>query len=250
MRKILGNSLLFSLFILSLFFSGCVDERSNNLDPSLFGYEYYPIEVGKYWIYQMDSTIIDDGGNTRIENTSFIKEEIIDTFQNNLGEAIFVIERSGSSTVDGNYVVTDAWTAEFNDDRAVKTEENLRFIKLIFPADIDVNWQGNQFDELIQVDVAGEQIWVYKDWGDYHIIATNSITWSNGVKYDNVIIVQQADFESEVERRFSKEYYAPNVGLVRREMTILDTQCLCPGDTWEEKAQAGFILKQQLIETN
>ena len=49
------------------------------------------------------------------------------------------------------------------------------------------------------------------------------------------------------------EQYAPNVGLVYRELAGLDTQCGGnPGDCidipWEQKAEKGFIVRQTLLE--
>lgn len=250
MRKTLMTKSFFTLSIICVVFSSCLEENTNSLDTSLFGYEYFPLEIGKYWLYQVDSTIIDEGGAKTLMSTFYIREEVVDKFQNNLGEDVFVIQKSKSDIPDGTFLVTDAWSAELNEDYAVRTEENLRFVKLVFPIDKDRNWEGNQFDELTRVDVAGELIWVYKDWGDYRVIADGIPVLANGKAYSDAVIIQQADFESDVELRQSTEYYAPNIGLIRKEMSILDTQCLCPGEEWIEKAEAGFILSQHLIESN
>jgi hypothetical protein len=67
-----------------------------------------------------------------------------------------------------------------------------------------------------------------------------------------VVTVQNADSENLIELRLAHEKYARGVGLVYRELWILDTQCIedCIGMTWEQKAEKGFILKQTLIDHN
>ena len=43
-----------------------------------------------------------------------------------------------------------------------------------------------------------------------------------------------------------------NVGLIFKEMKILDTQCIidCEGQPWEQKAEKGFILRMEIISHN
>jgi len=110
--------------------------------------------------------------------------------------------------------------------------------------------EGNQFDELIDVLVADERVQVYKDWGDYECTAKGISLSAGGTNYQDVLTIQQGEFNSDIERRYAVEHYAPNVGLIKKEMEILDTQCVCPGETWIEKAEKGFTLVLELVEHN
>ncbi|MEL6865958.1 MAG: hypothetical protein AAFP19_16145, partial [Bacteroidota bacterium] len=71
----------------------------------------------------------------------------------------------------------------------------------------------------------------------------------NGMMFDSVATIYQADNENAIELRYSIEKYARNIGLVYREMRILDTQAIVD-DPWEEKAQKGFIIRQQITRHN
>jgi len=55
-----------------------------------------------------------------------------------------------------------------------------------------------------------------------------------------------------IELRLSYERYARGVGLIEREMRILDTQCIeaCSTKTWAEKAEKGFIVRQKIRDYN
>lgn len=243
-------SYLFSILFLVLLFNACQDEQSKTLDPSLFGYEYFPLELGHTWLYQLDSTIIDDQGGTIIQSTRFLRETVSDVFVNAENKEIYVIERAIADSINGEYRVSDIWTAEKTSAAAFRVEENLRFNKLVFPLQLDVEWTGNLFDNLTEVDVAGEMMWVYKDWGDYQVVANGIDYRVNGTNYSDVAAVLQADHDFAIERRYAIEYYAPEIGLIEKQMIIYDTQCECPGESWEEKADSGFSFRQTIIEFN
>lgn len=233
-----------------LLLGSCSDEIDKNLDSSFFGYEYYPLEEGNFWIYRVDSLIIDDLGATQIKTHSYIKEEISDPYLNVEGDTMYKLVRSISDDPDGPFRISDVWTTQMTVTAAFRTEENLRFNKMSFPLELDKSWTGNLFDNLVEVSIAGEMIWVYKDWGEYQLIAKGIEHTVNDTSYEDVAVILQADHDFAIERRYSIEYYAAGVGLIEREMIIFDTQCACPGQSWEEKADAGFTLKQILLESN
>lgn len=239
------------IFLLSIpFIWFSCEDATKTVDRSLFGYEYFPLEVGKYWIYQVDSTlIINQGGDVRTSRT-FVREEITESFIDASGILVHRLERSTSDKLNGIYQIKDVWTMETTNDAAFRTEENLRFTKITFPVNQDNSWIGNNFDNLVEVVVAGEMMWVYKDWGDYRINVKGKDRIVKGKLYNDVVSILQADHDFAIERRFAVEHYAPFVGLIEKEMAIFDTQCECPGQSWPEKANSGFTLKQSLIETN
>lgn len=240
------KSILFGVLTIMMVVS-CGDE-TKRLDREFFGYEYFPVEVGHTWTYKMDETVIRSQGRDNISSTFFLRERVTESFVNTVGDTIFVLERAISDSQNGTFIPTDVWTAELNEESAQRVEENLRFTKMIFPFRVGTTWEGNLFDGLTTVNIAEESVRVYKDWGDYEVTARDISMSVEGVEYPEVAVVDQADFESAIERRFSKEYYGSGVGLILREMEIFDTQCSCDGQSWPEKAEAGFMLRQSLVE--
>lgn len=226
-------------------------EETKTLDNAEFGYQYFPVDIGNYRLFRVDSTIVDNNGATILESRTFIKEEITESFKSASGETVFRIERSKSESREGTYVITDVWTAQRNEQVAIRTEENLRFNKLIFPIVINNEWEGNTFENLTDVIIAGDRIEVYKDWGDYEVVADGIDLDVFGITYSDVVTVKQADHDFLLERRSSYEYFAPNIGLIKKEMEIFDTQCqTCESQAWLDKADRGFKLTQILIEHN
>lgn len=261
MKKFLYHSRLtgFALFLLLLCFSCNKREIEDiNLD---FGYEYFPLEIGKYWEYAVDSVIYDPAlSGTAIDTiSSFIREEIKDTFRDNLGELLYRVEKYHRRNDSLPWQVQKALTLSNQDRQAFRTEDNLRFIKMIFPADENKPWNGTAFiDEGFIIPIAGENMEVFKGWESVILSKGQPFTLDD-LNFSDVMVVSIADNENLIEYRYGREMYAAGIGLVYRELKVLDTQCqtCCNGDfeqceplPWEEKAEKGFIIRQWLIENN
>src|SRR3990170_7545574 len=124
-------------FILLLFMvglcTGCVKDEIE--DPARdAGREYFPLEVGKYITYAVDSIVFDDqqGGNKKDTVHFELREQVFD-FQVNNGDTTYYIERSRRNTPFASWQLTDVWTARRTLSEALKSEENLTFRKMSFP---------------------------------------------------------------------------------------------------------------------
>ena len=242
------------LIVSSVIFQSCGD--GTDTEPIEFGYDYFPLEIGKYIEYDVDSVIYDigAGNNVTVRNNSIqVREEVTDSFPDNEGRLVYRIERFERKDETEEWRVNDVWTAAVTDRQAERIEENLRFIKMVFPVSDNTNpWDGNKYiDDNLVISVAGESIFIFKNWlYEYREIGIPFEV--NGLNFDDVVRVYQADEKNFIELRESWEYYARGVGLVERQMRILDTQCIadCVGQTWEEKAEKGFIVRQKIRDYN
>ncbi len=255
--KISYLSLFFA--VSGLWISSCSpDTTPEELDID-YGYEYFPLEIGKFLEYRLDSVIYDTTsiGVTRDTNVWFSREEVVDTFRDLSNELNYRIERSQRKSSADPWEIQSVYAAILKDNQAIRIEDNFRFIKMVFPLRLGDIWDGNIFidDETI-ITVAGESIEPFKSWS-YELDGLDEQIIVNNTPYDSVMTIFQANNQEGpdpnlIELRYSKEEYAKNVGLIRRQMQILDTQCIadCIGQTWEQKAQKGFILNQILIDHN
>lgn len=248
------NLLLFTISV--IFFTSC-DKTIENLDID-FGYDYYPLEVGKYIIYDVDSITYDPTATiTSIDTTSYqVKEEIVEKTTDNSGRALFVIHYFTRSNSNDIWELENVYSTVKEDRWVERTEDNLRFVKMLFPQKIDSTWNGNRYfaEDGILIEVRGETLEIFKNWsslatgkGDSEIIG--------GLNFDDILTIKHADDENLIERRFVEEKYARGIGLVEKTVMILDTQCGgnlsdCIDLTWKEKAEKGFILKMFIKEHN
>lgn len=247
---------LISIFVGLLFLISC-DETTENIDID-YGYDYYPVEIGKYIIYDVDSITYDPSANaTLIDTTSYqAKEEIVDTTLDNEGRTVYVIHYSTRNDANVAWELENVYTTVVTSEWVERTEENLRFVKLLFPQRIADTWDGNRYfvEENILVTVRGETLELFKNWNSA-IIDKGSSTTIGAFTFDDVLTIRHADNENLIERRFVEEKYARTVGLIEKTVMILDTQCggnlsNCTELSWEEKAEKGFILKMKVNNYN
>ncbi len=248
--NILSYTILLS-FILFMIYS--CEKTKEEYDEDKFGYDYFPLEIGKYWIYKVDSTIYDDQGSKIINTISEVKEEVVERYTDQVGDTIYRIERSWRTGDSTSWKLTDVWTSYENNHQAFRTEENLKFIKFVFPPIKGLSWNGNLYiDESTVIDVAGESVNMYSGWDNYKIGSLDITETIGKTDYAKVATVLQTDDNNSnaIERRYAIEKYARGVGLVYKEYEILDSQCITCSQDWQEKAEKGFILKQTLIGHN
>ena len=118
---------------------------------------------------------------------------------------------------------------------------------MVFPIQKGIKWGGNALiDEDIKVEVGGENIQAYKNW-KYKIEDTDlNLNFLNQAVVS--IKVNLVSDSSIIDYRKVTEYYGKNIGLLRKEMAILDSDGNKPSEPWDKKAQKGFIHTLTLIE--
>ncbi len=247
--------ILFLLASTIILFQGCKGSSTYEDFQVDFGYDYFPIEIGKYRTYVVDSTLYDIGDNEIIivsNSRTFVKHLVADTITDNLGRLAYKIERYERLSDTLDWEIKDIWIALRTDKGAEWIEENLRFLKMVFPLKQGVDWDGNRYIDITTIiPIAGESVEVFKSWA-YEVLSVDESELIGDLAFENVATISQANSENLIELRYSLEKYAKDIGLVYREMKILDTQCIidCVDDTWEEKAEKGFILTEQIIDWN
>ncbi len=236
----------FLILLIPFLFFACAKRE---IDPHQTdrGEDFFPLEVGKVRVYQVDSIIYGAAG---VEDTltSQIKEIIAEKIINDT-DTLYRLVREWRRSKDNEWVSNTVWWVTNDNNRLIQAEENLKFIKLTFPVKEKTDWDGNAFfDDKTKLIVGEESMEFFKEW-NYQIESIQPET-INGENFAEVVTVQEANFETAIELRQSTAQYARGIGLVARSQKILDTQCITCTTPWEEKAEKGVILTQVLIEHN
>ena len=113
-----------------------------------------------------------------------------------------------SDTTD--WVILDVWSSLVNKSRAEQVEENIKFIKLVFPPQNGDSWNGNAYNTL------GEQ--------DYEYTSVDVTETINDVALDSVLTIEQLNDVNIIEREYAEEKYARGVGRVSRTYIFIDIQ--------------------------
>ncbi|MCB0621246.1 MAG: hypothetical protein KDC43_22515 [Saprospiraceae bacterium] len=234
---------LFGFFL--LVFLACQKEDLYTADP---GYEYFPVGIGYWWEYQVDSIVYDPTSVEPIDSVRvYWREEVTDTLSDLAGRTIYRIDRFERAADTSTWQIKEVVTALVEEGRATRTENNLELIPLIFPLQADSRWNPTAFvDPTTIVIVAGESIELFKGW-EASVKNLGEPATVGSDTFPETVQIALAGNENLIELREATEIYAKGVGLVSRYWRILDTQTLDPGIPWEDKAEKGFILRQNLL---
>lgn len=232
-------------------FLGCEKSDLSDPIPTDRGYEYMPLEVGKSWTYQLDSIVFDpEPGRIQVDTISQQMQLVVaDTFRDGEDRLTYRVERFTRDHDTSSWEITDVWSFVREEFRFIWNEENLSFIKLVFPPQLGDTWDGNALinDDDIMVTVRGESLEFFKFWGDYRLSQMSDSLELLGHTYYDVITIDQVDREVLIEKRFSLEQYSKDVGLVYKKLEIMDTQNLNTALPFEQRAERGFILEMTLL---
>lgn len=230
------QSFFILLGIILLAFSCSKKQNNSSID---LGLTYYPTEIGKFCIYEVDSTIYTDLTKDTIHYKYLIKEKIAGSFTDNLGLSALRLERYIKKyTKDISYdsipwTIKEVWAVNSDESTIQVVESNQRFTKLIFPIMAKSTWNGNAFN------ANGEEIYVYEYIDQTEKIGTETLV--------NVLEVKQKESRSLISLQYKVEKYAKGIGLVYREITDIASNTIVSGKPVEDRIEQGMIYKQTLL---
>jgi hypothetical protein len=250
------------LGILATFFCACGERQTAQLpDVAADQYAYFPLAIGQYVVYQVDSIVYDfapSGGTVRDSSRTFVREMVADTLRDQTGQLLYLLECHERYSAGEPWALRRVETAARSASQAIRHENNFRFLRLIFPMDRRSEWDGNVWiDDTREIEIAGERMRPFANWV-YEVDSIDVAASVGAFAFDSTLLVTEVDDTNIIERRLSRARYAKHVGLVWREQWILDSQYCnqtpppadCETRPWEWKAEKGYILRQTVLEFN
>lgn len=215
------NRLALIFLAISLTLSSCYDEDLSGID---LGYDYFPVELGRYVTYEVDSIWRDDIiGPIGSGNVSYVLRDLNESiFIDEEGREAIRIERS--RLANGTVIIKDIWSRVVIPAFAEQNEENVIFVKHNFPIVAGKSWDGHirATPQSIQEYYGAANI--PTDW-DYTYSAVNEPYTIGGLTFDSTVTVIQIDrpavFGISV---YAKEVYAKHVGMVHKQLMVYNVQ--------------------------
>lgn len=207
----MGRTLLILIALMSTV--ACNKDKDNTI---IYGYDYFPIEEGKYVIYDVVD-IFHDIVLSPAHDTSIyqIKEVIGEEEIDGEGESNQKLYRYIRINETQSWTLQDVWLIKRGPSSAEAVEENKRKIKMGFSISYDQYWDCNALNE---------------DYEQQCYYSNIYEPFSLGVlDFDSTVVVQQEDFTSFIQYLRSYEVYAPNVGKilsVKKDLTIDNSDTL------------------------
>ena len=202
-----GFFLIFGLLAVMAFIS-C--KKKKTAEATDIGQAYYPPTIGRYVIYDVDSTVYDELFYKAKNSKYQIKEKITEEYTDSQGRPALKLMRyikKFDSLVPYSampWTIKDVWQVNISNTKTEIVEENIRLVKLIFPVKESSSWDGNVNNTLGPLDYT------------YNYVNANETV--NGINFANVLQVTQKNFPTLISREYYIEKYAKEVGLVYREI--------------------------------
>ncbi|HOY39572.1 MAG: hypothetical protein KBB11_09595 [Bacteroidales bacterium] len=223
---------VFILISFSLFAASC--DNTPEAEPAgLYGLQYFPLDTSKFILYDVVEITIDKPVNVYDTLHYQLMERYSEPYTDNSGNLAYKMERWVRDDDLSNFTLSDVWVAQVSDQSAQTVEENVRFVKIRFPARPNRSWNGNVFN-------------IYESQ-EYYITNIDKAAEINGFSFDSTLtVVQQLD-SSLIHKNDCIEIYAKNIGLVFKQKININSQEVIPNVDIDDRITTGTKYYQKII---
>ncbi len=234
--------LLLFLFLMGLY--SCKKDSSDDSFSSDMGYDYYPISLGSWYVYSLDSTVYDDYTDSVYTLSYQIKEIYADTFTDNEGRLSYKIERYKRDGDSSSWAISDVWYVTKTTNHVEKIEEDVRYELLIFPVQNNTEWNLNLYnnynvysnwerkDDAVGIDVK-------------ETLVNETFELDSLTSYNNTVTISH-EYLTQISDEQYQAVYAKNVGMVYKQMIYYYSSNITD-DPIEERVSYGVSFTQKLI---
>ena len=210
--------------------AGC---QTNNLDPTTESADYFPLQTGDYWIYQVtQDTYV---ANSVKKNVYQLQQKISGSYTQN-GQLFYLLEESVKKSEQGGWQLSTIRTVYKNLKEVVSSEHNVPVVKLVFPISTATSWNVNTYN------ANADTLLRYQDTGKAFAI--------NNLNFDRTVSVLGANDSTLVNQERYRRVYAQNIGLVYSENTSL-AYCQSTSDCIGKAIiESGSKQKWELLSSN
>jgi hypothetical protein len=217
--------------------------------------DYFPLQVGKYITYRLDSTVLTQFGRDTTVHSYRVVDKVDAQITDSEGRAGFRIFRSITDSA-GTAPFTPNTTFEAvaqGTDWIEKVDNNLRFVKLRFPIIENFQWAGNSF---IDASSSNSKVPYMLGWQYTYMNVGQPFTVRGRTFENTVTVLQKEEEESPIgpfvpnqykQWNYSVEVYAKGVGLIYKHFNHKTWQLDPPPAHWEDDS---YRLIMEVIDFN
>jgi len=187
-----------------LFFQSC----DNNSTEPLNVYDYFPLEIGRYQIYDVKEETYSAGVKAPVIRTYQEKDEIERMSTNSQGIPTYIFSRSTRVLSTDYWQKIKEFSVEKYPDRLLTNIDNQTFLSLVFPIDEKVTWNGNTYNNL--------------DVENYRYQNINKPQQKGTINFDNSLTVLERKDTSIINRYIGIKQYGLGAGLISDEQTAYE----------------------------
>ncbi len=213
--------------------------------------DYYPMHLGNYIIYRMDSLKFINVGSQDTIISYLAKEVVEDSITDNLGRPSYRVTRYLSDTAGiAPWTPSIAFMVTPLAGSVEVVENNLRYIKLVTPVQDGISWLGNAY-----IDTKSDDSQVpYLDGWNYTYDSTGMPFTVLAGTIPKAVIVNEINQitglgdGSYTQTLFSEEVYGKNIGLIYKKFVYSVYQS--PNVEYPSGATIGYGLSFNMVSHN
>ncbi len=236
------------IFFAVMIFSGCKKQNPLITDTPA---DYYPLQIGKYITYRMDSVKFINVGSQDTVISYLAKDVVEDSITDNLGRPSYRVIRYLSDTTGTTpWMPTIAYLVTPTGHSIEVVENNLRFIKLVTPVQDYVSWKGNVYidtdpDDSSQVPYLDDWNYSYANTGLPYDVLQGTIPVTATVNEANET---SGNVNSILVTTFSTAVYGKGLGLIYKKFLYSEYQP--PSADFPAGATIGYGLTLNMVDHN
>lgn len=201
--KISSEIRLVKILLISFLLFAC-DNINSNLPPPQDGGKFFYPKLGQSVVYDVEDTQYELTGKFTVKIYQ-LKEINSSIFKDLDGKEALRIERYRRENESQKWIIDSIFIAKKELDKALKTENNVTYVKISFPMKEGLKWNGNAYNSL------GNDT--------YEMKKVNQIFQTNGQKFDNSVTIIQQNDSTLVDLKRRIEVYSEGIGLIYQEKT-------------------------------
>ncbi len=213
--------------------------------------DYYPLKVGKYVTYNLDSTVFINFGTKDTVIKYQVKHEVDALITDNLGRPAYRIIRYIRKTAAQGWTPDNTFMAVPTEFATEFVENNMRFVKLKAPVRDAYTWKGNVYIDTYSLNSNVKYLddwdYIYENVNQPLTVGSFTLDSTLSVTQRDEIIGNPGDINSYHEINFSAENYAKGIGLVYRNFLHIEYQPPRPG---VGAYRVGYGVKMTMIAHN
>jgi hypothetical protein len=212
--------------------------------------DYYPMTVGKYITYRLDSTVYLGYTSNGTINSYYVKDLVDAQITDNLNRKSYrMIRYIKKNITDPTWNASSTYFVTPLDNSIEYVENNLRYIRLVNPVKDDNTWKGNGY-----IEASGQysQLQYLFDW-EYQYANLKQPKSYGSLNFAETVTVKQAN-DSLInnangfsDKNYSVEVFAKGTGLVFKDFLHWSYQ---PPQGQVPGYRTGYGIKLTIIDKN
>lgn len=220
---------LIALFALCAALVSCENDDTEPIDV----YEYYPLRVGYYQVYEVNETSYSTGQTAPVEKQWQERDEVEKIIADSAGITTYLVSRSTRNSSSDYWQKAKEYTVQKFPDKLLTTIDNQTFFSLVFPIDARTRWNGNAYNN-------GEK-------EEYYYDGVNQPVQVGDQAFNQSLTVVERNDTSIINKYRGVKIYGLGVGLLSDDQTTFEF-CQTEDCIGSGKVESGTHRTKKIIE--